>query len=297
MKWKQSQKMLCCDSLRPSSWPTAAMDNNSVPDIATLRCAHNNELTDIHGHEDCLLRVYSFKPIPFSVAFFFRNVYSFNPLFWKLWVWKVSKTFQSQTQNVFETVERSKRFHTCHANSHASDLTVTLSRLTRRMSRHLKVINQNLLTNNFETYSVYFSWIITDIFRISQCQCRWVSPKFLWFRSEVVTLGEDHLSLVSIYSKLHNTTQKTKAIMYLSWAVILPTNPLVLAQNWSLSKLGRCNPQVTRLRVNRLPARILQVGCYAQDSEWLHPPTNQGVLHMNNNGDLLPGLLFVRKHR
>ena len=113
MKWKQSQKMLCCDSLRPSSWPTAAIDNNSVPDIATLRCAHNNELTDIHGHEDCLLRVYSFKPIPFSVAFFFRNVYSFNPFFWKLWVWKVSKTFQSQTQNVFETVERSKRFHTC----------------------------------------------------------------------------------------------------------------------------------------------------------------------------------------
>ena len=56
--------------------------------------------------------------------------------------------------------------------------------------------------------------------------------------------------------------------------------------------MGRCNPQVARLRVNRLLAWIPQVGCYALDSECFYPSTNQGVLHVNNNGDL-HDLLFV----
>ena len=55
---------------------------------------------------------------------------------------------------------------------------------------------------------------------------------------------------------------------------------------------GMCNQQVARLRVNRLPFWIPQVGCYAPDSKCGHPPTNQGVLHVNNNGDV-SGLLFV----
>ena len=54
VKWKRSQKK-CCGSLRPSSWPTAAIDHNSVRHSNT-RCAHSNELTDIQGHEGCSLR-------------------------------------------------------------------------------------------------------------------------------------------------------------------------------------------------------------------------------------------------
>ena len=41
------------------------------------------------------------------------------------------------------------------------------------------------------------------------------------------------LSLVSIYSKLHDHDTKTKRLC--DWSVILPTNRFVLAQNWSLS--------------------------------------------------------------
>ena len=55
---------------------------------------------------------------------------------------------------------------------------------------------------------------------------------------------------------------------------------------------GRCNQQGARLRVNRLPFPQAQVGCYAPDSKCGHPPTNQGVLHVNNNGEV-SGLLFV----
>ena len=58
--------------------------------------------------------------------------------------------------------------------------------------------------------------------------------------------------------------------------------------------LGRCNPQVARLWVNRLPSWIPQVGCCAPGSKCGHPPTSKGVLHMNNNGDI-PGLLFLNK--
>ena len=60
--------------------------------------------------------------------------------------------------------------------------------------------------------------------------------------------------------------------------------------------MGRCNPQVAKLRVNRLPTWIPQVGCYAPDSECFYPETNQGVLHVNNNGDLywpVPGCLYI----
>ena len=56
--------------------------------------------------------------------------------------------------------------------------------------------------------------------------------------------------------------------------------------------MGWRNPQVARLRFNRLPAWIPQVGCYAPDSECFYRPTIQGVLHVNNNGDL-HDLLFV----
>ena len=52
--------------------------------------------------------------------------------------------------------------------------------------------------------------------------------------------------------------------------------------------LGMCNQQVARLRGNMLVSCISQVGCYAQDSNCGHPPTN----HVNNNGDV-PDLLFV----
>ena len=40
--------------------------------------------------------------------------------------------------------------------------------------------------------------------------------------------------------------------------------------------MGRCNPQVARFRVNRLPAWIPHVVCYAPDSECFYPQTNQG---------------------
>ena len=40
---------------QPSSWPTAAIDHNSVRHSNT-RSAHNNELTDIQGHQGCSLR-------------------------------------------------------------------------------------------------------------------------------------------------------------------------------------------------------------------------------------------------
>ena len=73
-------------------------------------------------------------------------------------------------------------------------------------------------------------------------------------------------------------------------------NASCLSSNLVVIYMGKCNPQVPRLWVNRLPTWIPQDGCCAPDSECFYAQTNQGVLQVNNNGDLLPGLLFVHKH-
>ena len=50
-----------------------------------------------------------------------------------------------------------------------------------------------------------------------------------------------------------------------------------LTQFLDANEIGRCNLQVARLRVNRLPSWIPQVGCYEPGSSYARNKPHQGV--------------------